>query len=108
VRALFLLVFEPLLDQRRQLVDHASGLGERPLLRRAKFFKPGAPARLTLVLKVDDGHDFLSRPVSAFRFRWRCTVAKGSDGAQPTSLASVAGPRRARTFAGAMESAAVA
>ena len=101
VRALFLLVFEPLLDQRRQLVDDASGLGERPLLRGAKFFKPGAPARLTLVLKVDDGHDFLSRPVGAFCSGWRCTVPKGSDGARPTSLASASGPRSSRTSAGA-------
>jgi len=42
-----------LLDERHQLVDHARRLGECALLRGAKFLKAGAPARLTLVLKVD-------------------------------------------------------
>src|SRR3954469_5906578 len=57
-RALLLLVFEPLLDERHQLVDHALRLGEGPLLRGPEFLKPGAPARLRLLLKVDDGHGF--------------------------------------------------
>jgi hypothetical protein len=51
-----------MLDQGRQLVDHAFRLGERPILRSAPCFKPGAPACLTLVLKVDDGHGFPLAP----------------------------------------------
>jgi hypothetical protein len=67
-RALLLLVFEPLLDQRPEDIDRAFRRRERAVLRGAKFIKPGAPARLTLVLKVDDGHDFPLPLAPGWRF----------------------------------------
>src|SRR5882762_11601682 len=51
-----LLLLEQLLDERRQHVEHAARLRKLALLPRVPPVPLGAPARLPLLLEIDDGH----------------------------------------------------